>query len=928
MSKGIVRSLYLLRIPSGSAAIATLTPLVHYLGDYPTTVLTDATAGPFLVEVQVVVRNPNPSSLSNVQVLASWAMGSNSSSILTIPPSGETLITAYLLIPMGSINLWWTSDIKTGPQTLYDINATLFVNGTIQAIDSRRIGFKVFTIVTDDDTNPSKLSGIDGSGNLTMRFKLNGANLYARGADIIPMEWLRGRESSSGYTRMIQSAVDAHFNIIRIDGIDMIFPDVLYDICDSLGILVYHDMQYSQSQPAPIASQMQRDELIYSIKRLAPHVSTAIYDGCNECGGRGIYASFVMTTVAETDPTRPPWPTSPSNGWKSGVDRLTSLPNGNILLPFDAVEDEDLGSRLRLSNESDIWRMTHSPSLIKRISSLIPLVNSSCTQQLNTDYCNECFSAPAPPASNAEMCCDLCAAATADACWCAVFYQGTCYFKPRINVTSSIYSEGRVAVWPSGRGPPPPPQPPGPQPEGPREVHGPYAHGSGFPTVDSDAKPSEMIPVALPPLLYPSYDIGLTKPSVFTSEFGAVVMSSFESMSETLSSEHWSLHGGSEPDECVRVSFFLKCTGGNVMSQRNYAVDTIINAYFGNAGNLDQVGEDAFARQLYFSMIGQALIVSSEVQTQRSRNVFGTMLWQLNEIFPTGGWGSTEYLTDPSNTKGQTGRWKPLHHFFEKYLYQSVFSACSVDGRCFIKNDDAINMYSNISVSRKFIRISDGIFLAHYVDYFTLPVGAGSIIWFCIDGSIFDTSRTCSTTLANVAINNGCTAGPNNTGSDCILLIDVKNEQEQKSLSAYSQLLDTPVAIVENSLPLFNDTLILNVDENPSYLADGSLPLYLTFPASASINVTAFLVTLTAGSDIPGRFSDNVFLLIRDSSNTDKIICETTSSPCSVRIASSPGSTSGPTLSYFSWEFPLPSAKELATKIIEQVRIQHLGQYY
>ena len=272
MTRGIVRSLYLLRTPAGSASIVQTVPLVHYAGAYPTTVLTDATAGPFLVEVQVLLSNPAAAPLVGVAVQAagSWGGNANRSAPISLPP-GVSLVSVWLAVPPGAVRLWWTADVQRGPQPLYDVNVSLIIAGAAAASDSRRVGFKVFALVTDDDSEPSRIAGVEGSGSLTMRLKLNGANMFARGADIIPMEWLRGRESTQAYRRMIQSAADANFNIIRVDGIDMIFPDALYDACDELGILVYHDMQYSQSQPNPVASAMQRDELIYSIRRMAPH---------------------------------------------------------------------------------------------------------------------------------------------------------------------------------------------------------------------------------------------------------------------------------------------------------------------------------------------------------------------------------------------------------------------------------------------------------------------------------------------------------------------------------------------------------------------------------------------------------------------------------------------------------------------------------
>ena len=41
-----------------------------------------------------------------------------------------------------------------------------------------------------------------------------------------------------------------------------------------------------------------------------------------------------------------------------------------------------------------------------------------------------------------------------------------------------------------------------------------------------------------------------------------------------------------------------------------------------------------------------ALKVKAEVEHYRSQNIFGLLVWQLNEIWPTGGWGSVEYGGD------------------------------------------------------------------------------------------------------------------------------------------------------------------------------------------------------------------------------------------------------------------------------------------
>jgi hypothetical protein len=56
-------------------------------------------------------------------------------------------------------------------------------------------------------------------------------------------------------------------------------------------------------------------------------------------------------------------------------------------------------------------------------------------------------------------------------------------------------------------------------------------------------------------------------------------MSSFESMTGTLASGSWGLHGGNIPENCTKGSggvFSNNCTGRNAMAQRNWACDNIV----------------------------------------------------------------------------------------------------------------------------------------------------------------------------------------------------------------------------------------------------------------------------------------------------------------------------------------------------------------
>jgi len=208
-------------------------------------------------------------------------------------------------------------------------------SSTASTTASRKVGFRFAVIVTGNDTDPQYVQeskDADGSSGAGMFFRVNGAAIYARGANMIPTEELDGRMNSTALEQTVISARDGGFNIMRVWGGGIFKPQVWYDACDKLGILVYHDLQYAQSGHSPNKTATQADEYRHQIRRLGYHPSIVLIDGCNECAviigtPTGIYASFSLAIVAEEDKSRAIWPSCPSAGWSHGVNRLTGAPN-------------------------------------------------------------------------------------------------------------------------------------------------------------------------------------------------------------------------------------------------------------------------------------------------------------------------------------------------------------------------------------------------------------------------------------------------------------------------------------------------------------------------------------------------------------------------------------------------------------------------
>jgi beta-galactosidase/beta-glucuronidase len=240
MSKGIVRSVYLAGV--GAAAIEHLQTRVFYRGAYPTAPLPDATAGPWELVARVHLRAPAAGASGTLAVAGSWGGAGNSTQVTLA--AGNQTIELVLSVPAGAVALWWPNG--AGAQALHNLTATFTPAAPAAPALSvqRRVGFRFFALVTGNDTDPSTLDGVDGSGAFTMRWNVNGAKVFARGANLIPMDELEGRLSVAAHVAMLRSAADAHMNTLRVWGGGSFYPDVVYDTADELGLMMYHDAMY------------------------------------------------------------------------------------------------------------------------------------------------------------------------------------------------------------------------------------------------------------------------------------------------------------------------------------------------------------------------------------------------------------------------------------------------------------------------------------------------------------------------------------------------------------------------------------------------------------------------------------------------------------------------------------------------------------
>jgi len=176
---------------------------------------------------------------------------------------------ARLSVTLANPDLWWPAGL--GAQTLYDLTVTL---GDQDA--HRRIFFREATPITEKDAR-----------GLGFAFRINGHDTFARGANWIPADALSGRITPEATRGLLQSAVDAGMNMIRVWGGGRYEPSWFYDLCDEMGLMVFQDFMFScHIYPSDEAflgdvAQEAREQAL----RLHHHASLVLWCGDNELIG-------------------------------------------------------------------------------------------------------------------------------------------------------------------------------------------------------------------------------------------------------------------------------------------------------------------------------------------------------------------------------------------------------------------------------------------------------------------------------------------------------------------------------------------------------------------------------------------------------------------------------------------------------------------
>jgi beta-mannosidase len=204
----------------------------------------------------------------------------------------------------------------------------------------KRIGFRELKLVAEEDETGR-----------SFMFVVNGKEVFAKGANWIPADALPSRWSRTRIAELLDAALAAHMNCLRVWGGGRYESEDFYELCDERGIMVWQDCMFScalyPSSPAFLANV--EAEIEWQVKRLSDHPCIALWCGNNEALGaihwyeesRQNPARYLIDydrltegvlgrVIRNLDPDRSFWPSSPSAGPNDFSDNWHSDERGDM----------------------------------------------------------------------------------------------------------------------------------------------------------------------------------------------------------------------------------------------------------------------------------------------------------------------------------------------------------------------------------------------------------------------------------------------------------------------------------------------------------------------------------------------------------------------------------------------------------------------
>lgn len=187
----------------------------------------------------------------------------------------------------------------------------------------------------------------------SFKFRINGRDIFAKGANYIPEDHFVTRITREKTRKLLAKAAAVGMNMVRVWGGGIYPSNDFYEICDSLGLMVWQDFMFACTMypwDSAFLANVEA-EADHQVQRLRGHPSLVLWCGNNEVsegfhhwgwqrslawsaadslavwhGYKAVFEQLIPNIISRHDPFTPYWPSSPSLGW----GRSESLMQGDV----------------------------------------------------------------------------------------------------------------------------------------------------------------------------------------------------------------------------------------------------------------------------------------------------------------------------------------------------------------------------------------------------------------------------------------------------------------------------------------------------------------------------------------------------------------------------------------------------------------------
>ncbi|MBC8137341.1 MAG: hypothetical protein H8F28_15785 [Fibrella sp.] len=190
--------------------------------------------------------------------------------VSAVLPPGDS--EQAIIVSVANPRLWYP--IGHGEAYRYPVITCLARHENSEA-QTHHVGFR--KIEVDQSSHPEK--------GFYFTLRINDRPVFCKGGNWVPADMLYASVTPERYRELVDLAVDANFNMLRVWGGGVYADPALLECCDRKGMLIWHDLlfacsKYPGDDPAFVVEV--ETEVTWAMREMAHHPSLVVWCGNNE----------------------------------------------------------------------------------------------------------------------------------------------------------------------------------------------------------------------------------------------------------------------------------------------------------------------------------------------------------------------------------------------------------------------------------------------------------------------------------------------------------------------------------------------------------------------------------------------------------------------------------------------------------------------